>query len=167
MAKRAYWETIKTWGLKIGVPTSVGLILLFMYLQNIGAITITNYIWTSQCAGNLEEPCFLYINFTVNDLPITNEDVFIYKTNYDPYGRNTPFEFSVPLKDWKLERSWGKGWREINLEKGCSGSWCGCYWCRVNQTAEYSIVFREGRDYQIRITGYKYNITQDISWWFG
>lgn len=156
--KRVYWENIKKYLIAGGIVGSVGLVALFMYLQSIGAITITGYNYTPQCAGTVEEPCYLYINFTAN------QDIFIYPVGYDPYGRNTPFTFDVPLKEWRLERSWGIGWREIPLNQSCRGTWCGAPSSTSNVT--YSVVFRAGKNYQIRLTGYKYNLTQDISWWF-
>lgn len=161
--RRIYWETIKKkikekW--KIITATVVPVAFLFAYLASIGAITITGHSGDMVCAGTLDDPCEAYINFTAN------EDIFIYKTNYDPYGRNTPVEFGDGINEWHIYRSWGNGWREIDLTEGCSGSWCGCYWCRENQRAEYSYVFRKSKDYQIKIVGYKTDPHKDVKWGF-
>lgn len=160
MAKRIYWESIKKWAIRLGIPSASIVFLLFVYLQSLEIIEVTGYSGDVVCAGTIDEPCYAYINFT------PREDVFIYRVGYDPWGRNTPFNFSDGIKDWKLQRSWGKGWRTIPLDTGCTGSWCGCYWCRKNTTAEYSIVFREGRNYRIRIVAYKEDAFQDVKWGF-
>ncbi len=153
MAKKIYWASL-------GTVVGVGLFVAFIYLQSIGAITITGVSGDMTCAGTAEEPCEAYINFTAH------EDIFLYKLGYDPWGRDIIF-FDTPVKDWKIYRSWGTTWREIDLNKGCTGSWCGCSWCSANNPGQFSIAFRTGRDYQIKIVGYKYNLTQDIKWTFG
>jgi len=161
MARRIYWQTIikflkehKLWS--VGTGTLVG--ALFLYLVLTGGITVTGHSGDMVCAGTELDPCYAVINFTAN------EDIFLYKTNYDPWGRNSTFDFSPAIKSWKLQRSWGSGWRDINLQEGCTGSWCGCYWCRANNTAEYSYVFRKGRNYTIRIVGYKHSPYDDVKW---
>jgi len=160
MAKRLYWESLKKWSIRAGI-TGVSLVsILFIYLQFAGLITVLSHSGDSTCAGTLEDPCYAEISF------IPHEDIFIYKTNYDPWGRNTPVNFGDGITEWKLERSWGSDWREINLEEGCTGSWCGCSWCKDGITSDYAYVFRTGRTYKLRITAYKEDPTQDIKWGF-
>ncbi len=154
MAKRIYWATI----LKkyVGIPVGTAIGFLFVYLIAIGAISNVSYSGDVVCAGTIDDPCYAFINFTAN------EDIFIYPTNYDPWGRDTLFDFDQAVKSWKLERSWGKGWREIDLTTNCKGTWCGAPDNSGRNT--YSIVFRDGRDYQLRITGYKNNPADTIKW---
>ena len=159
MAKRIYQETMKKWALKAGIPVGVaGFALLFIYLNFLGVIDITGHSGDMACAGTIGDPCLAYINFT------TKEDIFIYPVGYDPYGRNTPFETDKELESWKIYRSWGKYWREIKLNETCTGTWCGA---PDNKGVKYSFVFRDGRDYQIKIYALKKDPTQDIKWGFG
>jgi len=161
LAKRIYWEAVKKFLIEHKISVSSLIIGLIVFLVAYNLIDIISHSGDMVCAGTLEDPCFAEITF------LAKEDIFIYPIGYDPYGRNTPFEFDKPLKDWKFYRSWGKGWREIDLTKRCTGSWCGCYWCSKNNLAKYSYVFRAGRIYTIRIEAYKYNPHEDIKWSFG
>jgi len=173
MARRIYEMSIKKWAIRIGIPSGVigSIIFLYlMYLAFIGAITITGYSGDMICAGTEEDPCIALINFTAN------EDIFLYVVGYDPWGRDVPFEFNPAVKSWKIQRSWGKGWTNIDMNNGCTGSWCGCSWCRKDNPSTYAYAFRAGRSYQIRVLGYKHNPTDTIKWgafdeidpyWFG
>lgn len=161
MAKRIYIESVKKWALRTGISVGSVVFLLFLYLSLTGAIKINYHSGDMFCAGTEKDPCIAIINFTAR------EDIFLYPVGYDPYGRNTTFQTDKPLKSWKIYRSWGKGWREIDLTEGCTGSWCGCYWCRKNQAAQYSYVFRKGKNYSIKIEAYKINPTDNVKWSFG
>ena len=155
MAKKIYWETVKPWAIKLGIPSGSLVGLLFLYLTFLGAIDITGFSGDQVCAGTINDPCYAYVNFTAN------EDIFIYPVGYDPWGRDTIFEFSPGLKDWKLQRSWGTGWRDIPLNKTCTGTWCGA---PDNNGVAYSYVLREDRDYQFRVVAYKNNPQDFIKW---
>jgi hypothetical protein len=159
MAKRIYAESIKKWAIKVGIPAgSVGAlgILIFAYLSSIGAIEVLGYSEDMVCAGTIEDPCYAYINFTAK------EDIFIYPIDYDPWGRETPFEFEPNVKSWKLQRSWGSGWRDIPLNQSCTGTWCGL--SDSSDTRKFSVAFREGRTYEIRIVAYKHDPYETIKW---
>jgi len=159
MAKRIYWESVKKWTIKAGIPAGItSFTLLFIYLSFLGVIEVTDYSGDMVCAGTEGDPCLAFINFTAK------EDIFLYPIGYDPYGRDTPFETDKDLKSWKIYRSWGSGWREIKLNDTCTGTWCGA---PDNKGVKYSFVFREGRDYQIRIVAHKKDPTEDIKWGFG
>jgi len=156
---RTYSETVKKWAKSVGITGVSMFVLIFAYLQFIGAITLTGTSGDSTCDGTIEDPCYAYINFTAN------EDVFLYPVGYDPWGRNTPFQFDPNVKDWKMQRRWGRWWRDIPLDQGCTGTWCGGKsFNTVANPATYSIAFRKGRDYQIRIVAYKESPLQDIKW---
>jgi len=155
---RIYWESLKKWGKRIGIPIGIsGFALLFYYLIFIEAIVVTGYSGDMVCQGTIEDPCFAFINFTAK------EDIFLYPVGYDPWGRNTPFYTNQELKSWKMYRSWGKGWREIKLNDTCTGTWCGA----PDKGVKYSFVFRENRDYKIKIVAYKNSPYEDIKWGFG
>ena len=156
--KRIYFESVKKWAINLGIPTgvvgtAVGLIFLFLSLS--GAITITGNSGDMVCAGTEFDPCYAYVNFTAN------EDIFIYPIGYDPWGRNTTFAFDPAVKSWKLQRSWGDGWRDIPLDTTCTGTWCGA---PNNKGVKYSWVLREGKKYQVRVVAMKHNPSDEIKW---
>jgi hypothetical protein len=158
MAKRVYSESIKKWAKATGYASgSAGLIfLIFNYLLATGVITDFTFSPDSVCAGTETDPCYAYINFTAN------EDIFIYPTGYDPYGRNSTFEFDPALKSWKLQRSWGSGWRSYDLNRPCTGTWCGL--SDKNDERKFSLVWRKDRDYQLRIMAFKHDPFEDVKW---
>ena len=157
MARRIRPSRIKKYAELIGGLSIPLVILLFAYLQNIGAITVNNYSGDMVCAGTPEDPCYAYLNFTANT------DIYIYPSPNNSWL----FSTDKKLKLLKVERRWGDGWREIKLNESCNGRWCGCYWCDKNHKAKYSYVFRKGRTYTIRFVGYKYNPYDDVKWSFG
>jgi len=151
--KRIYYQTVLKWLIGLGGSLAVG---IFAYLSMIGAIEITAHGGDMVCEGTIEDPCYAYINFTAK------EDIFIYPIDYDPWGRDFIVNFEPAVKEWKLQRSWGTGWRNIPLDKSCTGTWCGL--SNADDTRKFSVAFREGRDYQIRVVGYKNNPSDTIKW---
>jgi len=156
MTRKIYAESVKKWAKGSGIVGGTLIGIIFIYLYTTGAISNVSYSGDVICAGTIEDPCYAYINFTAN------EDIFIYPTDYDPWGRNTIFNFDPAIKSWKLERSWGNGWREIPLNKSCTGTWCGL--SNSQDERKFSVAFREGRNYSLRITAYKNNPNDDIKW---
>ena len=71
-SKRVYKSTVDKWLTRFGYVAIPSIIGIFLYLQFVGAINITYYSGDSVCAGNLEDPCYAYINFTAM------KDIFIY-----------------------------------------------------------------------------------------
>ena len=160
MAKRIYFESVKKWALITGVPIGIaGFTLLFFYLSSLGIIEITGISGDMICLGTIEDPCLAFVNFTAN------EDIFLYPFGYDPWGRDTPFYTDKKLKSWKMYRSWGTGWREIDLTKTCTSTWCGAP--PNSPDNKYSFAFRENRDYILKIIAYKNYPTETIEWGFG
>jgi len=155
MAKKVYEQTVNKWGIAKGISVGTFAGLFLFYLFTLGVIDITGYSGDQICAGTEADPCYAYINLTAN------EDIFIYPIGYDPWGRDTPFEFEPGVESWKFQRSWGNYWKDIPLDKTCTGTWCGA---PNNKGVKYSYVLREGRDYQFRIVGYKKDPTEDIKW---
>lgn len=159
MAKRIYWASLSKWAKRIGIPSGVaGFALLFYYLVFIQAIVINSHSGDSVCAGTVNDPCLAFINISVN------EDIFIYPTNYDPWGRDTFFYTDKKISSWKIYRSWGVGWREIKLNQTCTSTWCGAP--PNSPDNKYAFAFRGGRDYQIKIVVYKDNPSDIIKWGF-
>jgi len=156
MAKRIYFESIKKWLIASGITGGTLIGGLFLFLLSTGAISDFTYSGDSVCAGTLEDPCYAYINFTAN------EDIFIYPLGYDPWGRDTLFEFEPNVKSWKLQRSWGTGWRDIPLNQSCTGTWCGLSDSKDERVFSYA--FRKGRSYAIRMVAMKNNPTESIKW---
>lgn len=159
MAK-VYFESAKKWAIGAGIPAGIaGFALIFYYLIYLQAVTITGFSQDQICAGTSMDPCIAMINLTAN------EDTFLYPLGYDPYGRNTPFETDKELKSWKMFRSWGSGWREINLNKTCTATWCGAP--PNSPDNKYSFAFRKGNNYTIKIEALKKNPSEDVKWGFG
>ena len=162
---RIYFESVKKWAIQNKLPISMtSFSLIFVYLMALGLITDVTYSGDMKCTAtewsDVDNLCYAYMNFTAK------EDVFIYPLGYDPWGRNTPFEFSPSVKDWKLQRIWGSGWRDIPLDTGCTGTWCGGKkFNTVDNPAGYSYAFRAGKEYQIRIVAIKSHSAQTIKWW--
>jgi len=159
MAKRIYSQTIIKWLLGLGLTGGTLIGSIFYYLALTGAITVNGFSGDSVCGAtdwNQADICYAYINFTAN------EDIFLYQTGYDPWGRNETFSFEPNIKDWKLQRSWGSGWRNIPLDKSCTGTWCGL--SNKDDTRKFSIAFRKGRSYEIRLAAIKYDGWEDIKW---
>ena len=155
MAK-IYFETIKNWLIGLGIVSGTLITALFAYLAFTGAIEIIGYSGDMTCLGSLSDPCYAYINFTAK------EDIFIYPIAYDPYGRDFIVNFNPSVKDWKLQRKWGDSWRDIDLNKSCSGTWCGL--SNKDDKRLFSIAFRKNRSYEVRIVGYKNNPSDTIKW---
>ena len=127
--------------------------LYFAYSFFIGALVLTGFSGNVICEGTEFDPCYVYINFTAN------ADTFWYPFTYDPWGRDTFVDFDPAVKEWELQRSWGDSWRNIPLDKACTGTWCGG---KPGVDALYSVAWREGRDYQTRVRVLKYNATDEI-----
>lgn len=159
MARRVYWETIKSNALKIGIPSGIaGFALLFFYLSSLGVIQVIDYSHDSVCAGTPQDPCIAIVQF------VAKEDIFIYPVGYDPWGRNTPFDVDNELKSWKIYRSWGEGWREIKLDQPCTATWCGAP--PDSPDNKYAFAFRAGKEYTIKIEAMKKNPNDTVKWGF-
>jgi len=159
MAKRIYWQSTKKYALSVGLPSGiVGFALLFIYLSTIGAIEVISHSGDIVCEGTVENPCLAFIEFKAN------EDIFLYPLQYDPWNRLTPFQTDKDLESWKMYRSWGSGWREIDLYDTCKGTWCGGKYGSSNNV--YSFAFREDRNYQIKIEAIKINPEDTVKWSF-
>ena len=141
--RRIRLERIKKYAIAAGLIGTPLALVLFMYLQTLGAITITGYSNDTICAGTSDDLCYAYLNFTANT------DIYIYP------NENWLFSTDKKLKLLKLQRSWGKGWRTIYLNQ----TW--------NSKVKYAIKFSKGKDYQIRFVGEKYNPYENIKWSFG
>lgn len=126
----------------IGVPL---LFVLFILLSSRGDITITGYSGDSICAGTLEDPCMAFLNFTAN----TN--IYIYPMNETGWMFGT----DIPMKELRMYRTWGSGWREIKMNK----TW--------SKRVKYAVKFSNGKSYQLKFVGLKNDPFQDIYWSFG
>lgn len=157
--KRVYESTLKKFAIGAGISSAITIpFLLLIYLQSIGAINVTGYSGDEVCAGTLRDPCYIYVNFTAL------EDIYIYPMTDSDQG-NTMLDFKPRVKDWKMERSWGSGWRIINLTKPCKDTTCGAP--KAGSNVAYVYKFKKGQDYKLRITVLKENINETIKWSFG
>ena len=151
--RRVYDTTVKKFLLAIGalgVPLLVG---LFLLLAQRGDITITGYSHSCDVDGI----CYLYINFTAN------VDVFVYTSaNWS----NPLFTTDKPVREIIFQRSWGTGWRTINLTDGCTGTWCGKSPSDTRPRAEFAYAFRIGKDYQVRMQVQKFTGWENVMFQF-
>jgi len=136
-------------GVFTGTSVVIGLFALIVFL---GAGEVTGFSSNEECAGTINDPCWLILNMTFK------EDVFIYPFNNSALVLGT----DQPLKKLTLYRSWGKGWREIKLNQTCKGTWCG----GTGSVNKYVFAFREGRDYTLKFEALKYDAITDINWFF-
>lgn len=142
--KRVYDTKVKKFLIASGV--SIPLIFgIFFYLQAAEAIAITGFSGNVTCSGTIEDPCYAYINFTAL------KDIYIYPTTETTWQIST----NKPMKEIIMQRSWGAGWRTIDLSK----TW--------NKDVKYAIKFSAGQDYQLRFIGYKEDAFEDVKWSFG
>ena len=140
--RRVKYERVKQWAKKgalVAVPT---LSLLFLFLVSLDAIAITGYSGDQICAGTPDDSCYAYINFTAKT------DVYIYP------NESWYFYTDVPIKNIKIQRSWGTTWRTIDLTKPWSSK------------VKYAVKFRKGIDYRIRFVAEKYSPYDSIKWGF-
>jgi len=156
MFRKIYFETVKLKASVAGISGATAIGLIFWYLSMTGAIDVLGFSGDSVCRGTVEDPCYAYINFTAN------EDIFLYPIDYDPWGREEAFNFDPNVESWILQRSWGVGWRTIPLNKSCTGTWCGL--SNSDDTRKFSVAFREGKSYKIRMIVYKHKPYQSIKW---
>lgn len=154
MAKRIYLSAVKKYAIAIGATAIPIALLLFWYLSSLGAITITGFSGDQICAGTIENPCIAYINMTAK------EDIFVYPDKNWSGG----FYTNGSVKSTKMYRSWGNGWREINLTTNCKGTWCGAPDSSGNTA--YSFAFRHDIKYNLKFEVLKSNVNESIKWGF-
>jgi hypothetical protein len=162
MAIRVYKETVLKWLRNAGITGGTLIGAYFLYLVAIGAITVVSHSGDMICGGTQSDPCIANISFCVNKVYGKVNDIFLYPTDYDPWGRNTTFDFDPAVSGWKLQRKWGEGWRTYNLTQPCRSSWCG--YGSKSPYSKFSVAFREGKCYDIRILGYKHDPEDEIKW---
>ena len=137
MAKRITEKRLIAWMVAVGIVGVPLGIALVQYLVVINAIEIIDY-----SGDMITNDTTIFLNITFKP----GEDIFIYPMNAT-WALETDNPDAIELI--KMYRTWGKGLREFNLSKTCTGSWCGCYWCNKYNTAKYVYVFRKGRPYTL------------------
>ena len=137
MAKRITEKRLIAWMVAVGIVGVPLGIALVQYLVVINAIEIIDY-----SGDMITNDTTIFLNITFKP----GEDIFIYPMNAT-WALETDNPDAIELI--KMYRTWGKGLREFNLSKTCTGSWCGCYWCTKYNTAKYVYVFRKGRPYTL------------------
>lgn len=130
----------------IGIPT---IVLIFYFLASLGTLTITGMSGDIICTGAADNPCVGYINFT------NHEDWFMYPGNW-----SEGLVENGSVDNLKFYRSWGTGWREINLSDNCKGTWCGAPDNSGN--TKYSIAFRKDRNYSIKYEFIKLDPSENV-----
>ena len=156
MSKRITSERVRKWG-KISGYVGVPLVaLLIWFMVFLGSVEITGVDYDELCVGTYEEPCYAYVNITVK------EDIFVYPSEN---WSLTAFPSDPQMKEVILYRSWGTGWRKIPLNKSCTGTWCGL--SNSKDVRKFSFAFREGRDYELRLSFIKMDPSQDVKWSIG
>lgn len=153
MAKRITENRLLKWMNEkktIGIPIGIAIVLFMFYLGSIEVLDFTGDIYHNGSAR---------INITFE----AKEDIFIYPMN----ASYSLLEFDNPeaIKLVKMYRTWGKGLRELDLSKKCTGSWCGCGWCTKSNTAEFVYAFRKGREYTI-VYDLELDPKADVKWSF-
>ena len=147
MGLRTLFTKIKSWirrtwrkltSIVVALGTTIGAV--FLFLASIGAITILGHSGDVMCAGTPSDPCYAYINFTVE------KNVLIDMDDTTPYGMDTTFEFAPEVASWRLQYLEGDGWTDFP------------------STGFFNLV--KGNDYQIRMVVLKNNPRDHIVWSF-
>jgi len=149
MARRITKERVQGF---IGGSTVLIIIGLFSLINFLGVATLEgNYSANEYCGG--DTVCFLEMNQLC-----FNEDVFVYPMNGAAIINAQPLDL---VDEVHLYRSWGKGWREIPLNKTCQSTWCGAK--PKSTTNKFSYAFRKDKCYDLRIEVTK-PLNSTISW---
>lgn len=170
MAKRVYWESLKKWarenpgkaGTSSGGVLLAGVLIAFLVAS--GSIDILGFTGNVYCAGQSwgeDDPCIAEVNMTLLD------DVFVYQTDYDPYGRNTVFSFEPAVRDFRIGRDWGDGIRWYRLDEPCKGTWCGASPGTIPTNKSFAFAWRKGTTRTVYVQILKFNEDDTIKWSFG
>jgi len=138
--KRINFDRTKKYVVAGSIPVAAIIFALPFFLSQLGYIQILSENTDVTCTDDV---CWINITFkTLQDWAYySNESWFENK-----YGLNIT-----------IYRNWGEPYfdeqGEIHnvreLPENCTGSWCGCYWCKYGATAKYSYAFREGNIYTL------------------
>ena len=147
--KRVYANKVKIFLKGIPIALTFGILI---YLVALGNINITYYSEDMICTGTLEEPCYAYINFTMN-----KDYIYIYPNESWSFYTDTNLkllEFQVRDKRYK------EGYRTIDLSK--PSPYCQRTGCK------YAFRFYKTKGtWEIRYKALKNNPYGDIKWGFG
>jgi len=132
-----YWTFKRV--IKVSAGIGIPIIALFTYLALSGALNVTSYSHTEHCAGTSSDLCYLYFNATPTKT--------IYIQADSQWLETTP-----PIKTIKLQRTWGTGWRTLDLTKPWS------------KTVKYALKLNKGQEYQFRFIAEKYDPRDIINW---
>ena len=145
--RRIKSERIKKYAIGGGIVGVPLIFLLFSLLVNLNAIEIISYSGDMQCRGTIEDPCIANIIFKAN----TN--VYIYPMNKTE--QTWMLESDTLLEEVILKRSWGSGYRTIDLSKPWS------------KKVKYALKLKEGQIYNFTFFAYKKNPEDTVKWSFG
>lgn len=146
--RRMTTSRVKKWMVGAGITGTI-LFGLFIYLVVLGDINIIGYSGNVICAGTEEDPCYAYLNFTLN-----KDYIYLYPGDWE---RDGIFNTDKPLDALFLEvrdKRYKSGWRRINLS--------------VNKPKyKYAYRFYKTKGlWEIRFVAYKKNAFEDVKWSF-
>jgi len=153
--RRITKERIEKWALTMGISGISIVVLIFGFLIFMGDIDIISHSGDSICAGTLDDPCYAYLNFTMN-----KDYIYLYPYDWQAegifYTKPSAKEVYLEVRDRRTKT----GWRRINLSEKSSH-------CQ-REGCNYAYRFYKTKGlWEIRFVGYKNNPSDNIKWGFG
>ena len=151
--RRIDFNRIKKWALT-GSAVGIPLFLIFGYLVLLGDINIQSHSGDSICDGTIQDPCYAYINFTMQ-----KDYIYLYP------NESWSFYTEQPIKEIYLEvrdKRTSSGWRRVDLTRACS-------WLSEDTKCNYKYSYRFYKTkglWEIRFVGYKYDKSDVVKWGF-
>ena len=147
---------LKTFAKVAGISAVPVGLLLIIYLVSMNLITITSHSGDMACAGTVSDPCYAFINFTVNNA-----------TTIGKLDDNGLFKTDKKLKDVKiynLVTNKTKIVTKINGKSVTSYKYSSS-WTELNFSKSNSL--QKGLNYSWMIVAYKNNPSDTVKWSFG
>jgi len=151
--RRITSDRIRKWMKIVGVTSGASILFIFAYLATLGDINIVGHSGDMVCAGTPEEPCYAYINFTMN-----KDYIYLYPNEswYFNVDSSKHLDIELQVRDLRYK----SGWRTIDLTQ--PSPYCQRTGCK------YAYRFYKTKGlWQIRFKAVGKDINETLKWSFG